>query len=140
MCQDHLSQLRQQETELSRLRTAVLVVTFEQRWRAEAYAQQSGFPWPLLLDTDRTLYQTYGLQRGRVGQVLGPSNWWGYVKLLAAGRPLQWPTDDVYQLGGDVLIDPEGIVRLHHVSRSPVDRLAVTALLDLARQSTRPLD
>lgn len=127
--------MRQNEVELERLRAAVLVVTFEQRWRAEAYAQQSAFPWPLLLDADRSLYRTYGLERGSFAQVLSPWNWWRYIQVLTHGRALQRPTGDVYQLGGDVLIDPAGIVRLHHRSRSPVDRPAVSDLLDLVRRS-----
>ena len=59
MCQGPLSQLRQQAQQRAARRAAVLVVTFEQRWRAEAYVQQSGCPWPLLLDTDRSLFRAY---------------------------------------------------------------------------------
>ena len=132
--------MRQSEVELERLRAAVLVVTFEQRWRAEAYAQQNAFPWPLLLDANRSLYCAYGLERGSFAQVLGPGNWWRYIQVLTHGRALQRPTDDVYQLGGDVLIDPAGIVRLYHRSRSPVDRPAVGDLLDLARQFAKRTD
>ena len=54
--------------------------------------------------------------------VLGLSNWWEYIKLLLAGKRLHRPTDDIYQLGGDVLIDPNGVVKLHFVSDTPIDR------------------
>ena len=46
------------------------------------------------------------------------------------------PTDDVYQLGGDVLIDPEGTIRLHHVSRIPIDRPSVESLLEVVRRQS----
>ena len=38
---------------------------------------------------------------------------------------------DVRQLGGDVLIDPQGVIRLHHVGRGPADRPAVARLLNV---------
>ena len=107
----------------------VLVVTFEQAWRAEAYSKETGFPWPLLLDTDRSLYQAYGMDRGTANEVMGIHNWWLYLKLMARGGRVRRPTDDIYQLGGDVLIDPQGMVQLHYVGRGPADRPSIDELL-----------
>jgi hypothetical protein len=77
--------------------------------------------------------------RESVWNVWGPASWWGYIRLLLRGRKLRLPTDDVYQMGGDVLIDPEGIVRLHYVSRSPLDRPPIDALLAVARETAGPV-
>ena len=115
-------QLQQNEDDMESLGVAVVVVTFESPAIAENYARETAFPWPILLDGSRELYRAYGMSRGGWWAVLGPSSWWGYLKLLLRARKLRRPTDDVYQLGGDVLIDPEGTVRLHHVSRIPIDR------------------
>ena len=43
------------------------------------------------------------------------------------------PAGDVYQLGGDVLIDSSGSIRLHHVTRIPVDRPEVESILEIVR-------
>jgi len=36
---------------------------------------------------------------------------------------------DISQRGGDVLIDPDGIVSLHHIGVGPSDRPAVESIL-----------
>jgi hypothetical protein len=38
-------------------------------------------------------------------------------------------------LVGDVLIDPEGIVRVHHVGTGPADRPSVSSLPEIVRGS-----
>ncbi len=127
-------QLQQHQDDLKSLGMAVVVVTFESPAIAENYAREGGFPWPILLDEPRELYRAYGMGRGSSWAVLGPGSWWGYIKLLLRGRKLHQPTDDVHQLGGDVLIDPKGTVRLRYVSRTPIDRPTVESLLEAARE------
>ncbi len=68
------------------------------------------------------------MERGSKRKVLGPSNWLVYLKLMFRGNKVQAPTDDVFQLGGDVLIDPKGIVRMHFVSDTPIDRPTVAEI------------
>ena len=126
-------QLQQHQSELESLGIAVVVVTFESPVIAENYARATAFPWPILLDRSRELYHAYHMDRGGWWVIFGPSSWWGYLKLLLRGRKLRRPTDDVHQLGGDVLIDPKGTVCLHHVSRTPIDRPSVESLLEAAR-------
>jgi hypothetical protein len=127
--------LREHREQIERLGMRVAAVTFEAPHFAQAYVAQTGLPWPLLIDPERRLYRAYGMGRGGVWKILGPASWWAYLKMLFRGQRLHAPTDDVYQLGGDVLIDPGGIVRLHYVSRTPVDRPEVEAILALVRRS-----
>ena len=126
-------QLQQHQDDVESLGVAVVVVTFESPAIAENYARETAFPWPILLDGSRELYRAYSMGRGSRWAVFGPSSWWGYLKLLLRGRKLRLPTDDVHQLGGDVLIDPGGTVRLHHASRIPIDRPSVESLLEAVR-------
>jgi alkyl hydroperoxide reductase subunit AhpC len=119
--------LQQHQQELNERGVDVLAVTFESEEVAGEYA--ADLPWPMLLDPERKLYAEYGLERGSFWQIWGPASWWGFIKLLFSGHQLRWPTADVYQLGGDVLIDPQGTVRLHHVSRNPMDRPTMGTLL-----------
>jgi len=126
-------QLQQHQSELESLGIAVVVVTFESPVIAENYARATAFPWPILLDRSRELYHAYHMDRGGWWVIFGPSSWWGYLKLLLRGRKLRRPTDDVHQLGGDVLIDPKGTVCLHHVGRTPIDRPSVESLLEAVR-------
>jgi hypothetical protein len=108
---------------------AVVVVTFEKAAIARGYAESSGLLWPLLLDEDRQLYYACGMEQGGMWDVWGWSSWKVYAQLLAKGRNLQRPTNDTKQLGGDVIVDPKGIVRLHWVGSGPADRPSVDRLL-----------
>ena len=133
-------QLHQRKEELEALAVDVLVVTFEREELATAYARDIKLPWPLLVDTTRSLFHAYGMDRGSAWQVYGPVNWWCYIKLLLRGRRLRRPTDDVHQLGGDVLIDPQGIVRMLHVTTTSTDRPSVDELLQPVRGNNPPAE
>ncbi len=128
--------MQQRQSELDSLAIDVLVVTFEIDIVARQYAL--GLPWPVLLDNAREFYRAWGMSRESVWNVWGPASWWGFIRLLLRGRKLRRPTDDVYQMGGDVLIDPEGIVRLHYVSRYPLDRPSIDVLLAAVRRGAAP--
>lgn len=126
--------MREHQDEIERIGLRIAVVTFETEAIARKYIDQTGVPWPVLVDRRRELYRAYGMGRGAVTRILGPGSWWAYLKLLFRGHRLHAPTDDVYQLGGDVLIDPAGIVRMHYISRTPVDRPKVEeAILAVVR-------
>jgi len=61
---------------------------------------------------------------------------WAYIKLVFRGRRIHAATGDMKQLGGDVLIDPRGIVRMHYISSGPDDRPAVSSLIETVRLQT----
>lgn len=105
------------------------MVTFEAAPLARAYVEETKLQWPVLIDESRDVYRAYGMLAGKIRDVWGPRTWWAYLKELAAGRLPKASRSDTLQLGGDVLIDPSGIVRLHHVGTGPADRPSVATLL-----------
>jgi len=54
--------------------------------------------------------------------IWGPKTCLVYARELIKGNRLVKSEEDIYQRGGDVLIDPQGIVRLHHIGTGPADR------------------
>jgi alkyl hydroperoxide reductase subunit AhpC len=122
--------LRQQDQQLQDLGVQVCVVTFEFGPLAAAYVAETQLEWPLLVDSERTLYKAYGMEHGTWWNLYGPASIRVYLKLMARGRRLRRPGSDTQQLGGDVLIDPQGVVRLHHIGAGPADRPTITALLE----------
>lgn len=86
-------------------------------------------PWPLLVDATHQTYKNYGMLSASFWDVWGPKTWWVYLKELAKGQKLRRSMGDILQRGGDVLIDPTGIVRLHHVGRGPADRPTAETIL-----------
>jgi hypothetical protein len=114
--------LREQEAEFGGWGLKVVVVTFAHDFLARSYVEDTGLTWPLLIDSDRQVYRSYGMLTASFWDVWGPKTWLVYGRELLKGRKLEKSEDDIYQRGGDVLIDPAGIVRLHHVGDGPADR------------------
>lgn len=108
------------------------MVTFENDYFARLYVGETGLKWPVLIDEDREAYRYYDMLAASFLDLWGPRSWWAYGKELMKGQKLHKATNDVHQRGGDVLIDPQGIVRLHHVGQGPADRPAVEVLLEIA--------
>lgn len=110
-----------------------MVVTFEDGPMARLYVEETGLDWPLLVDHERSLYQAFGMDRGSKWEIWGPKTWWAYLREGLRGQRLKAATGDPDQLGGDVIVDPDGTVRLHHVGRGPADRPPIDQLLELVR-------
>lgn len=121
--------MRQQEQRLKDINVEVAVVAFDADAMARDYVKRTGLPWPLLIDSKQRLYTAYGMTQGSWWTIYGPPTIWGYIKLILGGRMPGKPGKDWRQLGGDVLIDPKGIVRMHYVSDGPLDRPSIESLL-----------
>ena len=128
--------MRQHEKELDELDLGVKVVSFDADALALAYVRESELPWPLLLDVDKRLYREYGMTRGSWWRIYGPVSIWNYLKLFMQGKKPGKPGEDWRQLGGDVLIDPQGTVRILYVSTSPHDRPSVNSILNFVRRNS----
>lgn len=55
--------------------------------------------------------------------MLSPSLNWRYLKLLAGGERFLGLAPDMYQLGGDFVLDGQGYLRFAHRMRNNGDRL-----------------
>ena len=131
-----MSQLWQQKTRLEELKVDVKIVTFDNDVMAQAYLKSSKINWPLLLDPDQALFKAYGLQQGSWQSIYGLGSILKYLKLIFAGQTPGRPGKDWRQLGGDVLVSPDGIVRLHYRSDSPHDRPSVDSIISLITELT----
>jgi len=124
-----LLQLQQAREELDRIEIQTLVVTFEGRREAREYLDETGLIWPLLVDTDRQLYRAYDMHAARLRHLWGFATMRAYGREALRGRFPRIPRADTAQQGGNVLIDPGGVVRLHHVGSGPADRPTVATVL-----------
>lgn len=123
--------MREQEAEFAEQEVRIVVVTFEAGFLARQYLVETGLIWPILVDEQRQLYRAYGMLAASFWDIWGPQTWWAYLKAILRGQKLQQSQGDISQRGGDVLIDPSGIVRLHHVGEGPADRPSVRQLLEV---------
>ena len=122
-------QLQQQENEFQERNVKIVIVTFEASFLARAYAEETAYKWPILVDETREVYRAYNMLSASFWEIWGPRTLWAYLKEFARGNFLKKSEGDVNQRGGDILIDPSGIVRLHHVGDGPADRPSVRSIL-----------
>lgn len=123
--------MRERKDELLNKTIKVVVVTFEAGFLARRYLEETGIEWPLLVDETREVYRAYGMLEAGFWDIWGFSTWKAYFKEIMQG---QWPkssSGDIHQRGGDVLVDPSGTVRLHHIGKGPADRPRVDTILRL---------
>lgn len=107
----------------------VLVVTFEDTEQALNYQREREIDWPIIVDRDRELYGYFGMNQAGFWDLWGFSTWKVYLREMLKGNMPKAANDDIHQRGGDVLIDPEGMVRLHHIAKGPADRPEIEKVL-----------
>ena len=86
-------------------------------------------PIDYFLDLDRKLYHHYGMYTARFWDLWGPRTWLSYLRLIRKGERLQKSDGAIDQRGGDVVIDPDGIIRVHHIGTGPGDRPEISMVL-----------
>ncbi len=105
------------------------MISFARNRAMEHDGRDLRIPFPLLSDPERAAYKAYGLRKGSLWSIFGPKTVWQYVKLIACGRLFRGIQADPFQLGGDFVIDGQGIVHFAHRSEDPADRPAMDGLL-----------
>jgi hypothetical protein len=82
-------------------------------------------------DPGRVAYRAFGLERAPFGTFLRPRVLLGYLAGMLRGYAPHKPYEgeDVFQLGGDFILDNTGRIEFAYRSRDPADRPAVARLL-----------
>ena len=84
----------------------------------------------VVADPERKAYRAFALKRLSWFQVFSLPALRMYWKLLRGGmKPEHYDGDDIYQSGGDFLIDANGNILFAHRSEDPADRPAAARLL-----------
>ncbi len=129
--------MRDQYAAIEALHTRVVIISFSADRLARRWLRETGVPFPLWLDPAREAYRAYGLERSLL-RSWGWQTWLRYAQLLLAGRKWRGIQDDSAQLGGDFIVDRDGILRFAYPSRNPTDRPPLSQLLALLRQLPTP--
>ncbi len=108
--------------------TAVFVAHDDAETLSSSMLAGLSCPFPVLVDADRTSYRNWGLQRATFAGVwLDPKVWQQYARLLRSGERIRTMGKDTRQLGGDFIVDPQGVIAYsrpqHRDDRPPVGRL-----------------
>jgi hypothetical protein len=133
MCREHVLQL--QPIPWEAYHVSIVIVSFEDELFVRRYRDESGISWPVVSDPGRELYRQFGMERASLGQILNWRSLRGYLGLVfGRRRAVKMPTNhDYLQLGGDILVDPTGIIRLAHRSETPEDRPKLADVMQLMK-------
>ena len=112
----------------------IVVVTFEANYLSRTYVEETALKWPLIIDEKRELYKSYGMLSASFWDIWGPKTWIAYLKEIIKGHKLKTSKIDISQRGGDVLIDPSGIVQMHHVGAGPSDRPSIKKIIKIIQE------
>jgi peroxiredoxin len=93
-----------------------------------AFAHRLALPFPILSDVNGGAYRAFGLGKGLT---IRPRTVVTAVQLAWREKRLYRPVGDVMPVGGDFIVDGEGIIRFAHSSEDPTDRPDATDLLRL---------
>lgn len=137
MCREHVLQLQPIDWEARRV--SIVVVSFEEERFVRRYRDETGLQWPLISDPSRELYRQFGMEKAKLRQIINWQSLQGYLGLVfGRRRAVKLPTNhDYLQLGGDVLVDPNGLIQMVHQSHSPEDRPKTSDILQLLADSEK---
>lgn len=117
----------------------VVLVTFTDDAEIVSYRSRHDLPFPILLDPDLALYRAYGFGRASARRVWSFGTLRQYASILRRDGlgALERPTEDTRQLGGDVVVAPDGTLAWGFWSEGPDDRPSVDELLAAVRSASR---
>jgi hypothetical protein len=111
---------------------SVLVVCQAKPEVLSRYLVRQNWTVPVVCDPDRTAYRAFGLERTGWLTFFRPKVLWGYLRGMLRGYRLKTPYagEDVFQLGGDFVLDRTGKVVFAYPSTNPIDRPTITQIRD----------
>lgn len=123
--------------EIERLGGDILVASFSPPAAIAAHVANSPQPFAILADPERKAYDAFALGRTGLWTFFRPDVLWGYLRLIFRGWMPKKPQEnaDVWQLGGDFVIDRAGRLTYAHPSKDAADRPSNATLLAEMRRA-----
>jgi peroxiredoxin len=118
--------------EFDRRRVNTVVVSFADPAKLVPYQEHHRWPFTIVADPGRLAYRAFTLERLSWLKVFSPATLKLYWKLVRQGmKPKGYGKDDIYQSGGDFLLDRQGNILFAHRSQDPADRPPASRLLQV---------
>jgi hypothetical protein len=96
---------------------------------AAAFREESGIPFPLLVDAERLAYRAAGLKSANILHLLRADNGKARKRAQSGGFRQQKLGANPFQLGGSFVFGPGNVDRYAHISQTFGDNASVEALL-----------
>ena len=109
---------------------AIVVISFAEPAKLVHYQEHHQWPFTMLADPQRKAYQAFALKRLSWLNVFSLAALTLYFRLIRQGMKREdYGKDDIYQSGGDFLLDRDGNVLFAQRSQNPSDRPSAAKLL-----------
>lgn len=120
------------KNEFDRRGVAVAVVSFAEPAKLVPYQEHHQWPFTILADPQRVAYRKFALKRLSWLHVFSPATLRLYWKLLREGLKREdYGKEDIYQSGGDFLLDRDGNILFAYRGQNPSDRPSASHLLQV---------
>jgi AhpC/TSA antioxidant enzyme len=118
------------KSEFDRRGVTVIAVSFADPAKLASYQDRHRWPFRLFADPERKVYTAFNLKRLSWFRVFSPATLARYLKLSRRGMKREvYGGDDIYQSGGDFLVDRSGTILFAYRGQGPADRPAPAKLL-----------
>lgn len=115
--------MKEFKSEFDRRGVSVVVVSFAEPTKLVHYQNLHQWPFPIFADPERKAYRAFDLRRLSLFRVFSPATVKRYLQLLFKGMKQEpYGGEDIYQSGGDFLLDRQGNILFAHCSQDPADR------------------
>lgn len=121
--------MRSVSEQIEGLKTRPVLISFSTSKLADQWSRETESDFQFLLDPDREAYRAYGLEHS-LSRAWSPKVWLEYARLMIHGRRWRGIQGDSGQMGGDFIVDRNGILRLAYRSHDPTDRPPASFLLE----------
>jgi peroxiredoxin len=128
LCRAHVAAVRDDYARIQKAGGEVVLVTMGTPAEAASFRERFRLPFRCLADPQRLAYRAYGLPRGGLSAVAGPSIWrrgWQALWRHGAGQV----TGDPYQLPGSLVINRGGMIQHARRATSSADWATTDELL-----------
>lgn len=122
--------------DIKTLGAEVLVVSFTAPKLIAAFLAEVPQPFPLVSDPEFKAYRAFSIGKTNLRGFLRLGVIWHYLKLIFRGWMPKGPAAnaDIWQLGGDFVIDAAGRLRYAYPSKNSTDRPGNEELLNALRE------
>jgi peroxiredoxin len=118
--------------EFDRRGVTIVVVSFAEPAKLIHYQERHRWPFAILADPKRIAYRAFLLKRLSWFRVFSPATLKLYWTLRRKGMKQDaYAGGDIYQAGGDFLLDRDGNILFAHRSQDPADRPSASRLLEV---------
>ena len=131
-CREWLAQLELHKNELSTAGLQVIGVAMGQPKHADRYCGNLAPSMQCFTDETTHPYETYGLQQGKLGELMSPAVVASSVRALARGSSQGKIIGDAKMLPGTFIVDQQGIIRYAYYSKHAGDHPDTAELIAAA--------